>query len=132
MRRATIGAVVAAAAYAGVASGAAPFTVPADVAVSIPSAVFVAALVAQWRWPCGWPWRRLPADRPAGSSGGAALWLVVIGLVAVPELVSYFAGGSRSVHPTLSSIMNDVFEYRAAKAAVLFLWLCGGWYAVRR
>lgn len=125
-------AAAAAAAYAGVASGATPFTTASDVAVSIPSAIFVATLLLQWRWPDEWIWRRLPVDRPAGHEGGAALWLVAIGLIVVPELISYVAGGSRTLHPTLSSLFNDIFEYRPAKAAVFLLWLVGGWYLVRR
>jgi hypothetical protein len=123
--------VAAAAAYAGWASATAPFTVPADVAVSVPSAVFAAAYVLQWRWPQTWPWRRLDADH-LQRVGTAVPWLLVIGLLVAWELASYFAGGSRAVHPTISSGINSLFHWQAAKSAGFLVWLSAGWYLVRR
>ena len=125
------GALVVAAAYAGWASATAPFTVPADVAVSVPSAVFAAAYVLQWRWPRTWPWHRIETARPP-RGGSAVPWLVVIGLLVACELASYFAGGSRAVHPTISSGINSLFHWQAAKAAGFLAWLSAGWYLVRR
>jgi hypothetical protein len=123
--------VAAAAGYAGWASGTTPFTVAADVAVSIPSAGFAAAFVLQRRWPHAGPWRLLAADRPTGA-GGALPWVLVFALLVGSELASYFAGGSRTVHPTLSSLEVAAFHYRAVKAAAFLVWTAIGVYLVRR
>jgi len=119
-----------AAAYAAWASSTSPFTVPADVAVSIPGATFVAALVLQRRWPDG-PWRRLPRARPP-RVGGAAGWLVGIALLVGVELAAYFHGGPRASYPTISSAGHALFRWRAARAAGWFGWLGTGWFLARR
>ncbi|MDA8310897.1 MAG: hypothetical protein M0Z46_09840 [Actinomycetota bacterium] len=129
---AAVGALVGVAVFAGVASGAAPFTVPSDVAVALPSALFVGAIVMERLRPAAGPWRRMDATLPAGGEGTAAPWLVVIALVVAVELASYFHSGPRAHYPTLSYGMNVVFRYRAAKAAAWFTWLVVGWYLVRR
>ena len=122
----------AAAIFAGVASGARPFTVPADVAVSVPSALFVAALALERLRPRAGPWRRLDRARPEGGNGTAVPWLVVIAVLVGVELASYFHGGPRADYPTLSSMMDALFRHRAAKAAAWLAWLGTGWYLVRR
>lgn len=128
-------ALAAAAAYSGWASATRPFTTPANVAVSVPSAVFALGVVLRLRWPDTGPWRRLPPGRPpvhAGGLRGVAPWLLVVGIFVASELASYFAGGSRAVHPTVSSSLDSLFHYQPAKAAAFFAWLVGGWYFVRR
>ncbi len=126
--------VAVAAVYAGLASGARPFTVPADVAVSVASTAFFIALLAQRLRPDGGPWRRLDPQRPAGrSSIGAALpWLALASLVVGVELASYFHSGPRAGYPTLSYGLDVLFGHRAPRAAGWFCWLAGGWYLVRR
>ena len=121
----------AAALYAGVASGAASFTMPANVAVSVPSALCVAALVAQRLRPDARPWRRMDPARPQ-SAGVGAPWLVVIGLLVAVELASYFHPGPRADYPTLSYGLNALFRYRALRAGGWFAWLVLGWYLARR
>lgn len=128
-------ALLAVAAYSGWGSATRPFTDPADVAVAVPSAIFALGLVLRLRWPDTGPWRRLPPDRPATPAGGrrgVTPWLVVVGIFVASELASYFAGGSRAVHPTVSSGLDSLFHYQAAKAVAFFVWLAVGWYFVRR
>jgi hypothetical protein len=119
-----------AAAYAAWASTTSPFTVPADVAVSVPSAAFAAVLVLQRRWPSG-PWRRLTPARPA-RDGSAVAWVAVIGLLVAIELASYFHGGPRSAYPTISSAQDALFHSQAARASAWLLWLVVGWFLARR
>lgn len=121
----------AAAAYAAAASGARPFTVAADVAVSVPSALFAATLLAERLRPEKGPWRRIErgARQPRGAAGA---WLAVIGLVACVELASYFHGGARSAYPTLSSGLDALFRQRATRAAGWFGWIAAGWFLARR
>ena len=125
-------ALCAAAILAGVASGARPFTVPADVAVSVPSALFVGALALERLRPDAGPWRRMDRARPEGGRGTAVPWLVVIAVLVGVELASYFHGGPRADYPTISSGLDALFRHRAAKAAAWFAWLTVGWYLVRR
>jgi hypothetical protein len=129
---ATAGALVLAAVVAGVASGARPFTEPADVAISIPSALLVGSVFAAWRWPQSGPWRRMDPSRPADGKGTAIPWLVVIALVVAVELASYFHSGPRADYPTISSGIDGLFRYRAAKAAGWFVWLAVGSFLARR
>ncbi len=130
-RVAAIVALGAAIVYAGLASGARPFTVAAYAAVSLPSALFAATLVLERRWPGAGPWRRIDRTRPKGK-GTAVPWLLVIALLVSVELASYFHGGSRADYPTISSGLEALFHYRAAKAAGWFAWLTAGWYLARR
>jgi len=128
---ATIAGLLLAAAFAAWASGTKPFTTPADIAVSIPSAVFMAALVLERRWPDRGPWQRLPVARPE-SDGGGVLWLAVIVVLVGAELASYFHSGPRADYPTVSSGLTALFAHRDAKAAGFFLWLAIGWFLARR
>lgn len=129
-------AVVVAAAYSAWASGTTPFTIGADVAVSVPSALFAAALVLQQRWPSARPWRRIDPGRPATATTtdarSAAPWIVLAALLLLVELASYFHGGARSAYPTISSGLDAVFRSRAAKAVVWDAWLSAGWFLARR
>lgn len=120
-----------AAAYAAWASGTAPFTPGADAAVAAPGAVFLAVFALQRRWPTRGPWQRLRDSRPEGH-GGAAGWLVVIGVLVGIELASYFHGGPRSAYPTLSSAIDSISRWRAVRAALWSAWLAIGWFLVRR
>lgn len=129
--RAALAGLFVAAALSAWASGTRPFSIASDVAVSVPSALFAAALALERRWPERRPWRRLPAVRPE-RRGGGAWWLVVITLLVGVELASYFHGGPRSDYPTLSSGLNALFAHRAAKAAGFFVWLATGWFLLKR
>lgn len=130
-RAGVVAALVATAAYAGIASGARPFTIPADVAVSVPSAAFAGVLLMERIRPGTGPWRRLAPPEPV--RGGAALpWVAVILLLVGVELASYFHGGPRADYPTISYGLNTLFGPRAAKAAAWFGWLIAGWFLARR
>jgi hypothetical protein len=74
-------------------------------------------------------WQRMPAGPPA--AGSAVPWVVVLAALVAWELIALFAG-TRSAHPTVSSIYDILAQWRAAKAAVLLAWLALGWYLVRR
>lgn len=120
-----------AALYAGLVSGARPFTVPADVFVSVPSALFAGALLLERLRPGKGPWRRL--DRASVEPRGSAVpWILVLALLAAVELASYLHPGPRADYPTLSSGLDALFRHRAASAAGWFAWLTVGWYLVRR
>lgn len=129
-------ALAGAAAYAGWASGTAPFSSAADAAVSVPSALLAAGLLARWLVPAGGPWRPLPPvshdGDPARDAGTGTPWIALVALVVGVELASYFHGGARSAYPTISSAVESIFRYRAVKAAAFFGWLAGGWYLVKR
>lgn len=131
LRVPTLVTLAVAAVYAGLASATTPFTLAAEVAVAVPSAVFAGVLLMERLRPDTGPWRRIDIDRPA--RGGSALpWLLVIVLLIGVELSSYFHGGPRANYPTVSSGMNALFHYRAAKAAVWWVWLTAGWHLARR
>ena len=127
-RIATALAMGTAAVFAGVASGATPFTASADVAVSVPSALFVGTLVAGLRS----GGRRRDRAHPAGGGGSAIPWIFVVVLLVAVELASFFHSGPRADYPTLSSGMTALFHDRAARAAGWFVWLTVGWYLARR
>jgi hypothetical protein len=120
-----------AALYAALVSGARPFTVPADVFVSVPSALFAGALLLERLRPDKGPWRRLQRAAPVPRAT-AVPWVLVLALLCAVELASYFHPGPRSDYPTLSSGLDALFRHRAARAAGWFAWLDAGWYLVRR
>ncbi len=131
-----VAAIVLAAAYSGWASGAPPFTTCADIAVSVPAALFAATLVLQRWWPTARPWRRIDPGRPATATPtdarSAAPWIVVAAVLLAVELASYFHSGARSAYPTISSGLDALFHCRAAKALGWDAWLSAGWFLARR
>lgn len=126
-------ALLAAVAWSAWASGTSPFTVPADVAVSVAAALFAGALLARRLAPAGQLWRArsLPAE-VATDRRTAAPWVALFAVALAVELASYFHPGPRSLYPTFSSLSDDVLRYRPVKAAVFFGWLAGGWHLVTR
>lgn len=125
-----VGGVVLCACLAAAAALTTPFTPAAYALVLAVGAVLVVALVAQWCIPGGGPWPRV--RHPDRAPGRAWPWLVPLAVVAVTEIVSFFAGGSRSLHPTLSWLSDRMLSQRAVKAVAFFGWTAGGWYVVRR
>jgi hypothetical protein len=120
---------VASAGYAAAAASTTPFTWAADVMTAIPiAAVAVAAVVL---WPAH-PDRSsaLVADQPRPRHPYLG-WVVLLAVVVAWELAEYLWRGSRSAHPTLSS-MADAFDAHAVGKAVAFLaWLWLGAAIVR-
>ncbi|MGH8988852.1 MAG: hypothetical protein ACRDXC_09700 [Acidimicrobiales bacterium] len=129
---AAAGCISLAALFAGFASGTSPFTIPADIAVSVPSALLVGSFVLGRVRPGAGPWRRMDRALPIAGHASAFPWLVLVAALAGAELASYFHGGPRSDYPTISSGLDALFRYRALKATAWLAWLGGGWYLVRR
>jgi hypothetical protein len=114
-----------AAAYATVVGGLQRYTWPVTFAVIVPGVV--ALFVAQ-----GTPEAESP--EPEIDRAGAAAWLVVLGGIAIWELVNFLLQpslleGSRD-HPTLSTLFNEVVVGHPTRALALFLWLSLGWWLV--
>lgn len=124
-------ALVGSAGYAWGAATTTPFTWAANVVTAIPIAlVAVLALVL-------WPAHPERAGVEVGPAPGAGArhpylgWVVLVAVVVGWELTEYFWRGSRSAHPTLSS-MADAFDAHTPGRAVAFLaWLWLGAAIVR-
>ncbi len=117
---------VAALAYAGLASFTRPFTVGADAVVALPLAV-AAALMIRSRSP-----RIRAADRPGRASGWSPGSIVWAGLAAVAVGWELFCLTSdpRGAHPTLSSLMDMADATRWGQALLFAAWMALGWYLV--
>jgi cytochrome bd-type quinol oxidase subunit 2 len=106
-----------------------PFTSPANVLTGI-AIVFVTALTII-RWPAR-PDRRAVLtedERPPHPYLG---WVVLFGVIVAWELVMYLVHGSRSAHPTLSSMADAFDRYNYfAQALACFAWLWLGFAIVR-
>ena len=79
-----------------------PFSSPANILTAI--AIVAVVVMAIIRWPAR-PTRR--DDRRGGTTGHPYLgWVVLAGVIVAWELVMYLVRGSRSAHPTLSSMAD--------------------------
>jgi hypothetical protein len=119
--------VVAALAYAGLASFTRPFTVGADTVVALPLAVAVVALMIRSRSS-----RIRAADRagrPAQRSPGSVAW-AVLAAVAIGWELFCFTSDPRSAHPTLSSLMDMADATRWGQVLLFAAWMALGWYLV--
>jgi hypothetical protein len=109
-------------AYALGAAATTPFTWAANVMTALP--IVVVAILAVVRWPAH-PDRSgglLGEDRPRARHPYLG-WLVLLAVVVGWEFAEYLWRGSRSAHPTLSS-MTDAFDAHYLLEAVAFLaWL---------
>lgn len=70
-----------------------------------------------------WPLRARPLSL-VGGPRAAAPWLVLLAAVVAWELTNYLAAGTRSAHPTLSSMADAVDAHYLSKALMFFGWLC--------
>lgn len=104
--------------YAWWATGLRPFTWPALAAVAVAG---VAAIGVGARR------RRVPALVP----GGAVTWAVLVALLAGWELAAYVQH-PRAEHPTLSSLANEVLDWRPARVLAFLLWAAVGADLARR
>ena len=126
-------AVLASVAYSWIAAGTTPFTWGADLLCAV---AFVPMAVAAFV-----SFRRMRQARRHGGEFRAlgepyqALepWLLVVGLLILWELVTYFAGfgGHRDEFPTLSVLYNSAASLRPTKAVLFLLWLGLGWVLFR-
>jgi hypothetical protein len=105
-----------------------PFSWPANILTAIP--IVAVVVVAIIRWPARPTRVTIPEEeRPRHPYLG---WVVLVGLIVAWELVMYLVRGSRSAHPTLSS-MADAFDRSndGLKAIACFAWLWLGTAIVR-
>lgn len=102
-------------AYAWWTAGLRPFTWPALVAVG---AAGVVAIVVGTRW-------RRPSESRSDYPGSCVPWGILCALLAAWELAAYFQQ-PRSDHPTLSSLADQVLDWRPAQALAFVAWLAVG------
>lgn len=132
-RRVGVALPVALTVSAGYALGAAattPFTWAANVMTAIP--IVGVGILAVVRWPAR-PDRSglLVDDGGPGRRHPYLGWVILLAVVVAWELVEYLWRGSRSAHPTFSS-MADAFDAHYVLKAVAFLaWLWLGAAIVR-
>ena len=141
MRWWLVTAIVAAVAYALLASFTRPFTLPADIVTAVP---LVAGAVA-----VGWRIRQTArVGTPEAVGAGAAstnlgktawpaewgrrwiAWVIVSVAAGCWELYCYVSS-PRSAHPTFSSLLDTVDATRPGKIVVFALWLALGWFLAR-
>lgn len=106
-----------------------PFSSPANILTGV--AIVVVAVLAIIRWPAH-PVRGAVLAEEELPRHPYLGWALLLGLIVAWELVEYLVRGSRSVHPTLSS-MSDAFDrYNYfLKAVACFAWLWLGTAIVR-
>ena len=109
-----------AAGYAWWATGLRPFTGPALVAV-LGAGLAAMALGAA----------ALPRRTPPPAAGHAGVWFGLGAALGLWQLAS-FLHHSRADHPTLSSLINTLFQSHPARAIGLLAWLAVGAGLARR
>ena len=102
-------------AYAWCTAGLRPFTWPAFVAVGVAGVV---AIVVGTR-------RRRPSESRSDYPGSVLPWAVLCAFLAAWELTAYFQQ-PRADHPTLSSLADQVLDWRPAQALAFLAWLAVG------
>ena len=105
-----------------------PFSSPANILTAI--AIVAVVVMTIIRWPARPTRVMIPEeDRPRHPYLG---WVVLLALVVAWELVMYLVRGSRSAHPTLSSMADAFDRYNyGLKAVACFAWLWLGTAIVR-
>jgi len=115
--------VAVALAYAWVAAGLRPFTLPMDTAVAVP---VIVVLGISWRRPGPAGGTRAGAEASPLPRRGLAVWIGLVGLLATWQLIA-FMSSPRHDHPTLSSIAGAVMGTHPGRAAMFAVWLEIGW-----
>ena len=106
-------------AYAWVATGFRPFTLPALVATV--GGGLAVILVGG----------RLSAPPSRAPVRGAGVWLALGSAVAAWELQA-FLQHPRSAHPTISSLTNNLMQNHVSRAGAMLVWLAVGVWLARR
>ena len=114
----TVPLAVVTALYAWWAAGLRPFTWPALAAVGAAGIAVILLGTAR---------RRETAALP----DGALVWAVLVALLAGWELAAYLQA-PRPDHPTLSSLANEILDWRPARALAFMVWLGAGVDLARR
>lgn len=109
-------------AYAWLASGLRPFTLPA-LAATLGGGL--AAIAVGARLP-----RRSPF-RNGAVAGGAWIWLALAGAAAAWELQA-FLQHPRSAHPTISFLTNNLMQDQITRAGAMLVWIAAGVWLARR
>jgi hypothetical protein len=135
---AVVAAVVGGCALAAAVSFTRAFTLPADVVTAVPLA---AMLVAQVVFAVRARHRRRGSGTASAQPVAATVvrlrfrrfipWLVVTIAVVSFELIVLFHL-PRQAHPTLSSLSDELSQWRIGKAALFIAWLSLGWLFLRR
>lgn len=126
-KRVALGAGVVA--YSAAAVATEPWTLYTSIFTAIPGMV-----VAWYAYRLGW--HRIGGDPPpfyvdALGALGLMIWTLLITLLATWVLAIFFSH-PRSTYPTLSHLMNIVFENYALRVGGFMGWLALGWYLLRR
>ena len=125
---ARVASIVVLAGYALWLAATTPFSSPANILTAI--AIVAVVIMAIIRWPARPTRVMIPEDeRPRHPYLG---WVVLVVLIVAWELVMYLVRGSRSDHPTLSSMADAFDRYNyGLKAVACFAWLWLGTAIVR-
>jgi hypothetical protein len=120
--------------YSFIAASTTPFTLPADILTG--TAIVGLALLVCVRWPLRTRAARSAAATPTPTAGGSGHpfgpWVGLFVAFVVWELFDYLAHGSRSEHPTFSSITDAIDRTYLLKVLMFLGWLAFGWVIVRR
>ncbi|HWE67762.1 MAG TPA: hypothetical protein VG298_14065 [Acidimicrobiales bacterium] len=117
----------AACGYSLIAATTTPFTTGADIVTALPMVALVGLLTIRW------PWRTKSIRRPPARPGHPYLpWVILFVAVGGWEIFNYLVHGSRSNHPTFSSMTTAVNRYYLLKALDFLAWFSLGWMIVRR
>lgn len=127
-RRTLAVAVVVSAGYALGAAATTPFSLAADIMTAIP--IVVITVVAIVSWPAH-PDRSAVLTDEERPPHPYLAWVLLFAAIVGWELVEYLVRGSRSAHPTLSSMADAFDRHYLAKAIAFFAWLWLGVAIVR-
>jgi hypothetical protein len=135
------------AAYALVAASTTPFTLPADVLTGLAIVGMAVVVIARWplhtrapRTPGVSAASASPAADPAGPVDSAdpagnhpyLPWVVILAVFTAWEVFNYLVHGSRSDHPTFSSITDANDRFYVLKALLFFGWMAAALVIVRQ
>jgi hypothetical protein len=112
--------------YSLIAASTTPFTLPADALTGV--AIVAMAVAVGVRWPL----RTRSLRSPTVSGHPFLPWLALVLVFVVWELFNYLVHGSRSNHPTFSSITDAIDRTYLLKTLMFLAWLAGAWVIVRR
>ncbi|HEY6471323.1 MAG TPA: hypothetical protein VIY26_00435 [Acidimicrobiales bacterium] len=106
-----------------------PFSAPANILTGL--AIVFVTVMAIIRWPLH-PDRRALIAEEDGPRHPYLAWVVLFGVIVAWELAMYLVRGSRSAHPTLSSMADAFDRYNyGLKFVACFAWLWLGGAIVR-
>jgi hypothetical protein len=123
---------VGATSYSLIAASTTPFTLPADTLTG--AAIVAMAVLVILRWPLRPKKARAATVRSAGAGAGHPYlpWIGLFVVFVVWELFNYLVHGSRSNHPTFSSITDAIDRFYLLKTLFFLGWMAGARVIVRR